>query len=285
MADSMDNLMNPNFTYSWDKYSCLRGAYFAHVVFCYLIFLSGIGAFVVRVIPPFKWTHVWFGRAYINSMLWATATSLLVHNTGLPTATLISFIWALGGMTIAWLLINIHQILMDKQAAHNVQEAIKLNGMGSNTSLEAMLKAEKGRIAASKTFRQRFFSIKALHGIIMFVSWINIAGRIFASNQSGDFTCHTYPVYKQIDTPHFQGADKPLTLVPVHDPDYARLPWAKTGLVGWGVAMSLGPFIGAAIVGAIYSLVAARKRASQNKAVSVKSAAAAAAEVPEGSIP
>jgi hypothetical protein len=40
----------------------LQGAYFAHVVFCYFVFLTGAGAFVSRVVPSFKWTHMWFGR-------------------------------------------------------------------------------------------------------------------------------------------------------------------------------------------------------------------------------
>lgn len=65
-------------------------------------------------------------------------------------------------------------------------------------SLEEMMRAEKGQIVAERSTFQRFFSLKALHGILMFTSWINIVGRIFASNQSGDFTCHTYPVYKQV---------------------------------------------------------------------------------------
>lgn len=38
-------------------------------------------------------------------------------------------------------------------------------------------------------------------------------------------------MYKQIDTPEFLGAGKPLEFVPVHDPRYARLPWAKMGPV------------------------------------------------------
>lgn len=92
------------------------------------------------------------------------------------------------------------------------------------------------------------------------------AGRIFASDQSGDFTCHTYPVYKPINSKHFDGADAPLTLLPTHDPNFARLPWARTGLVGWSLALLFGPLVGAALVGAVYSAVAARaakKRSSR----------------------
>jgi hypothetical protein len=84
------------------------------------------------------------------------------------------------------------------------------------------------------------------------------AGRIFASNQSGDFTCHTYPVYKPIKTTRFDGMEAPLTLLPTRDTNFARLPWARTGLAGWSIAMLLGPLLGAALVGAIYSAVAAR---------------------------
>eukprot|EP00123_Amoebidium_parasiticum_P005561 comp16722_c1_seq1/m.15016 comp16722_c1_seq1/g.15016 ORF comp16722_c1_seq1/g.15016 comp16722_c1_seq1/m.15016 type:complete len:298 (-) comp16722_c1_seq1:505-1398(-) len=263
--NSSNTLTDPTYTYAYDKISCLRGGYFAHVTFCYFIFLSGLAAFTTRLFPRFKWLHVWAGRMYINSMLWATGTSLIIHNSGLPAATLISFIWALGGMSVAWFLINLHQIFMNRQAAWNVQEAIKLHGMDNGTTLEEMLNAEKGRIAESKSFRQRMISLKALHGIIMFVSWMNIAGRIFASNQSGDFTCHTYPVYKQIDTPVFQGAGKPLTLVPLNDPQYAAKPWAKTGLVGWSVALSVGPFLAAALVGAVFSYVAARRQMAKKR--------------------
>ena len=87
-----------------------------------------------------------------------------------------------------------------------------------------------------------------------FTSWINIVGRVFASNQSGDFSCHTYPVYKPIDTKEFKGANAPLTFVPTHDPKYARLPWAKTGVMGWGIVLSIGPLLGSAVIALVYSI-------------------------------
>ena len=79
-------------------------------------------------------------------------------------------------------------------------------------------------------------------------------GRVFASNQSGDFSCHTYPVYKPIDTKEFKGANAPLTFVPTHDPKYARLPWAKTGVMGWGIVLSIGPLLGSAVIALVYSI-------------------------------
>jgi hypothetical protein len=258
-ADPMNTLLNPYLTYHFDKVSCMRGAYFAHVTFAYLMFLAGIAAFVTRLVPALKWTHAWFGRAYIIFMLWATATSLIIHNSGLPAATLISFVWSLGGLTISWVIIKFHERSMHRQALANVQKNVAVNGLQG--SLEQMIAAEMDRLAASKTFLQRFFSLKALHGILMFVSWINIAGRIFATRLSGDFTCHTYPVYKPLDTLD----NDQLILIPTHDPNYSRLPWAKLGLAKWGVVMLLAPLFGAALVGAAYSLVAARVASRRSK--------------------
>jgi hypothetical protein len=181
----------------------------------------------------------------------------------------------MGGMTIGWVIIKFHEARMERLALAAVARSLADAPAGPITSdglttaskqpldLGARINEEKGRIAGSKTFVQRFFSIKALHGMIMFTSWINIVGRIFASNQSGDFTCHTYPVYKPLDTPDIPDSASldvaSLTLLPTHDPNYARLPWAKLGTAGWGAALSLGPMAGAALIGAIVSYFAARK--------------------------
>jgi len=100
----------------------------------------------------------------------------------------------------------------------------------------------------------------------MTISWINIAGRIFASPElSVKYQCYTYPVYKPINSTAFDGAGEPITLVPATDPNYSRLPWAKTGLLGWALALLLGPLVGAAAIGATWSLVAGR-RASKRAA-------------------
>lgn len=217
-------------------------------------------------------------RAYIISMLWATATSLIIHNTGLPPATLISFVWVMGGLTIGWVLIKFHQARIERQAIRNVARDISVNGLGSH-DLAARIQQEKGRIADSKTFVERFFSIKALHGIIMFVSWINVAGRAFATNLSkSDRACYTYPVYKPLDLPEIPDGSSvnasSLTLVPTHDPHYERTPWAKLGLVGWAVVMLIAPLAGAAVIGAVWSWLAVwRMKAKQHAATVADNAA------------
>lgn len=78
-----------------------RSSIFPFHLFCaYLVFASGAACLVTRAVRPLAPAHKWCGRVYIVAMLWATGTSLLIHNTGLPIAVLWSFLWALGGLTI-----------------------------------------------------------------------------------------------------------------------------------------------------------------------------------------
>ena len=147
MSDSMvpiDSLTSPDYTWSWSKISCLRSMYFAHVFWCYIVFLAGIGCMLTRLWqgPPAWRLHSWFGYWYIISMLWATATSMLIHNTGLPPAVLVSFIWCLGGLTIGWFLIRLHMAKMDAAAFEVVKEEI-MSGKASDVSLPAALAKHK----------------------------------------------------------------------------------------------------------------------------------------------
>lgn len=74
--------------------------------------------------------------------------------------------------------------------------------------------------------------------------------------------CMFSAVYKPLDTPD----SSDLIPLPTHDPNYERLPWAKLGLAKWGVVMLLAPLFGAALVGAGYSLAAAKLAARRAKA-------------------
>ena len=82
----------------------------------------------------------------------------------------------LGGLCVGWVVINIHQVLMARAAERAAGARIKAEGGVPGGDLPALIRAERGRIARSKNFVQRFFSLKAAHGVIMFVSWINISG-------------------------------------------------------------------------------------------------------------
>lgn len=145
--------------------------------------------------PRLHAAHAWLGRFYIVTLIWCTGTSLIIHNTGLPPAVLISFVWVLGGVTLAWALICVHTAGMDRKAAAAAGERLEAEGLAAAAApggLPALLAAERARLAAGKTFAQRAFSLKAAHGALMFVAWFNVVGRIFATPGLGDFTCYTY---------------------------------------------------------------------------------------------
>ena len=257
------------YTVSWSKMSCWTPMYFAHIFFCYIIVIAAFGCFITRMHSKLTPYHAWFGRVYIMSMYWTTATSMLIHNTGLPIGVLISFLWVLGGMTLAWILICIHRDCMEKAATKRVSERLAAGDpLLKGRPLDELILEAKGEIAAEKTILQRIFSLKASHGALMFMSFMNIFGRIFASDQSGGFTCHTHPYYKGAYTA--SGLPEP---VPVVAPDYEKTPWGAMGLLGWGLALSIGPLAAAWIFGSVWACIATKIGASKStssKAIKVR---------------
>jgi hypothetical protein len=245
-----------DYTYSLDKLSCVRQFYFIHLTFAYLVVLSGLACFAARVYPPLHSWHAFFGRSYIVCMLWCMATSLLVHNTGLPVAVLVCFLFVLLGLTLGWTCIKLHQQRMERAVMERVQTKIK---SGESISLSDQMHTARIEISETRTTAQRILSYKAAHGALMFTSWFNVAGRLFGSNQSGDFTCHTYPVYKQLDSPRFKGANVSLTYVPIEDPAYSQMPWAFS-LVGWSLCLGLLPLVVAFGFGWLYASCRGKSR-------------------------
>ena len=108
------SLYNLEYTYQFDKLSCVRTMYFVHVTLAYLVTLCGAMCFVCRLFPGIMWLHPHFGRGYIILMMWLMASSLVLHNTGLPIAVLISFVCVLGGITFGWMCIKWHQARMER---------------------------------------------------------------------------------------------------------------------------------------------------------------------------
>lgn len=185
---------------------------------------------------------------------------MLIHNSGLPVAVLLSFIWVLGGLTLGWIAINFAQVRMHNEALARLTARGHLDLDPRKGGLAAVLGREKGAIAAGRSYWQRVFSLKTLHAVLLFTSWINIVGRIFASNQSGDFVCETYPFFKNVTSSRIHDPTfVPGQPVPLHNPNYSKLPWFKTGLDGWGVALSLGPLAGGFLVGMLFIFVTMRK--------------------------
>jgi len=269
---STSSIYDRYITVSYDKISCMREFFFLHLAMNYIIFISGIICLISRLFPNnYKFIHAWSGRVYIISMLWTTTSSLLINNTGLPLSTLILFGNVNIALAIGWFIIVIYKQKINRKALDLVDKRLT-EGTVEIKNLEQMINEAKGDIITQRTFKERLFSLKSLHGILFFSSWYSIAGRIFASNQSGDFTCHTYPVYKPINTPEFEGKDKNWTLLPEANPNYAELPWSN-GEVEWSFMMLGLSYLAAILVGAACSFFFARrdtKKRQQSKEIHPK---------------
>ena len=111
LYSSLDNL---DYTYQFDKLSCVRSMYFAHVTLAYLVTICAVMCFVCRLFRSIMWLHPHFGRAYIILMMWLMTSSLVLHTTGLPIVVLISFVCVLGGITFGWMCIKWHQAQMER---------------------------------------------------------------------------------------------------------------------------------------------------------------------------
>lgn len=229
------------FTFHYSKLSCWRPFYHAHVFFAYMVGLTGLFCFLTRLRPQWNRFHIWFGRAYLISMLWATATSLLITNTGLPIGVLYSFLWVLSGLTVGLMAITLHQ----EQKKEKMSIAAHLNSIDqtltSNLTVELPPQQQKGQW---QELRCRLLSWKTLHGCMMLLSWINIVGRIAVTPLFEDFECYTYPIYKPGASSHDA---KDFQLVPRDNPNYDKQPWAHRE-VQWALMLFFGPILSGLVV-------------------------------------
>jgi uncharacterized membrane protein len=234
-ADRLNSTLDTYYTFHYSKLSCWVPVYYVHIAFAFLIGLSGVVCFVTRLVPKWRWLHKYAGRCYIISMLWGTATSLLIHNTGLPIGVLWSFLWVLTGLSLGWLVITIHQV-----QRHN-QQPLPAPAPGFVAKLVHALR--------------KMVTWKSVHGCLMFVSWINIVGRIFNSPDLSRFDCHTYPFYKPVQSTKYTPLNPgEWAMVPTDNPNYSEQPWAGKENF-WAVSMSLGMYAFAVVVGVIFIVV------------------------------
>lgn len=155
---------------------------------------AGLLCFVTRAWPRLHRAHAWLGRIYILSVLWCMAFSLIIHNTGLPIATLVSFLWVLLSVSFGWFIAIWHTNSMTRRATAAVAARLAKGEAVPDgpDGLARLIAAERAALAQNKTFARRFFSLKAAHGVMMFVGWINVVGRVFATPGLAEFTCYTY---------------------------------------------------------------------------------------------
>jgi len=246
------------YTSSYNKYSCIEEFYYIHVTCCWVTFLSGVFCVLARLIRQIKWLHAWFGRLYILAMLFSTASSLLINNEGLPLAVLVNFAYCMSFLAIGWFIVIIYRQNMDRIATDIAMQRISSNLTKGATDSTRIINAIKGELADSRSFSQRMFSLKTLHGLLMTVSWVNIAGRIPFSNPGGlKFACYTYPAYKPIAWKNQDYRNESLTLVEVNDPNYDNLPWSG-GPALWASIINIGSLSGFILIASIWSYVASR---------------------------
>eukprot|EP00457_Paulinella_chromatophora_P013836 gb/GEZN01014185.1/.p1 GENE.gb/GEZN01014185.1/~~gb/GEZN01014185.1/.p1 ORF type:complete len:280 (-),score=17.81 gb/GEZN01014185.1/:129-944(-) len=167
-----------DYTESMGNVSCVAWIYPLHIAFAYVVILSGLGAMITRVLSSAKWLHVWFGRIFMVAYYYATWTSILIYKTGLPRAIIVFMTVMFNALAIGYFAIKFHQ--------------------GGNYE------------DPKRTWRQRYFSWKSLHGSMMFIAWWQMAGRAGVTNVFFQFECDTIPVYK----------DDPRRMpIQQHDPD------------------------------------------------------------------
>eukprot|EP00698_Gefionella_okellyi_P004175 TRINITY_DN13894_c0_g1_i1.p1 TRINITY_DN13894_c0_g1~~TRINITY_DN13894_c0_g1_i1.p1 ORF type:complete len:317 (-),score=55.30 TRINITY_DN13894_c0_g1_i1:1017-1967(-) len=188
------------YTYVFNRFSCITWMYPIHIAFAYLVVASGLLALLARIIPLLKPYHSLFGRLYVIFMLWCMASSLLIHNAGLPFPIIISFLYLLGGITFGWISIYIHirrfEANLWKRLEYSLKEALSF---GAHVDLAALRQAEIRNIVDNKSFVQRLFSLKALHGIMFAFSWAQMLGRTVVTNPGRSWSgCWSYPAYKSV---------------------------------------------------------------------------------------
>lgn len=274
MTYTLDDLRGDNatvdltYTYHMGKFSCIYEFYFIHIWLNRVIYYGGMVCFLSRLVPQLKFMHAFMGRVYISAMVLSTAAAMVIHNTGLALGVLVAFVWVLGGMILGWFIIQLHQNQMNSLAIDLVDKWIKENTLGGRSLAEALNEA-KMQVSKAKTWTQRFVSYKAAHGILMTLSWFNIAGRFWASEVDTEFACYTYPYYKGVESPIYRtkgidfasmpAADR---LVPLEDESRIGLGRQFPGKEwGWMAILGTTPVLISLIIGFAFSKwAAARER-------------------------
>jgi hypothetical protein len=232
-------------TEAFSKVMCIAWMYPIHIALAYLLVAAGAGALVSRVVPQLKWTHVYFGRTFLLTMLFAEGSAMLITNTGLPRSIIGFFVIMLVSISLGFLLIRTAQSRFADAALRRADElGDEKRFVGAKPS-ELVAAARQELLNAPRPWHKRFLSLKSAHGFLMTLAWWQMAGRAFVTNPADDFKgCYTYPAIKSLD-----GS---IRLVPEHDPDFFRNEAAFFSFVTFP---SIAVFI---LIGIAFSCIASR---------------------------
>jgi len=192
---------------------------------------------------------------------------------------------------LGWFVIKLHQNQMLNGGMEIVDSWVK-EGKLNGRSIPAAIGEAKTEFAKSKNWKQRFFSYKSLHGILMTLSWFNIFGRIMATTKNDEFTCYTYPVYKPVNASIYRTKGMnlegmPLKLVPHDDVRERPVVWKTVpgAELGWMAMLFATPVVLSLIVGIIFSCIAEKREVRQVALKKEEEGTQLSAQLSEGGTP
>lgn len=214
--------------------------------------------------PQFQWLHIHFGRTWMMSMYFTSASSLLIYTTGLPRSILGFMTIMFFSITISFGIIRFAQARFQAAVVKKADELSVKAGPKQRPS-ELLDQAVLQIVTAPKTWRQRLFSLKAAHGYLMTLGWFMMAGRLLVTNPATSWNgCWTYPAIKDVSR------SGKIELVPADDPTFFA------NELSFFLSIALSSIFGIAIIGVIWSVCASWRQA---KAPEAKAFADNAAEV------
>ena len=151
--------------------------------------------------------HTLLGRIYLLSLFWCMASSLLIHNTGLPFFVIVSFLFLLFSSTIGWLVIWVASNTFNDTVNEKMNVAIKEVDNSKTINLFKLKGEEIKKMDENLTFGERYLSLKTLHGILMTFGWYQMLGRLLVTNPAQWSQCWTYPAFKCPNANFIAGKD------------------------------------------------------------------------------
>jgi hypothetical protein len=176
--------------------ACIDWVYFIHIITAYICVAAGGVALVCRVVPPWKRFHRYAGLVFMLTMYYTEGSATLIYNTGLPRAIIFFLTLMVFCMTIGFAVIKVAQQRF-QNAVMKVVDQLPAEKGEKVSHLMARATAEVASVP--RTWYQRLFSLKALHGYLMSVAYYQMAGRAMVTNPVASWDhCWVYPVSKEL---------------------------------------------------------------------------------------
>eukprot|EP01129_Flabellula_baltica_P013206 TRINITY_DN6091_c0_g1_i1.p1 TRINITY_DN6091_c0_g1~~TRINITY_DN6091_c0_g1_i1.p1 ORF type:complete len:264 (-),score=40.36 TRINITY_DN6091_c0_g1_i1:48-839(-) len=188
------SLTDMSYTYAFSRWICIDWMYPLHILTAYFVVFMGVLSFVSRLIPQVMFLHVWFGRLYMIVMYWSISSSILIHTAGMSMSIIISFAILLSSLTLGWIAIKVWNIFNEREVMREAERLINSQDKRNEINLEEIYDEARANHFQKKTYWERVFSFKTLHGALMAIGWWQLAGRAMVTDPFTGFDgCYTYP--------------------------------------------------------------------------------------------